>query len=806
MPYAFSPSFLQSETTQAEGRTILRVEIRGNRRVSEKEIQSYMQQKVGTSFHMESLKVDTRTLWNTGFFEDIEVDLNSNDEGVQLRIIVRERPSIKAIEFEGNDELDTDKLNEIVEIKAEMILSIPAMQRSIQKIKEAYTEKGYFLATVNYNLEPQRNNEVIVRFHIEEHSPVTVRRVIIMGNEHIPDAELKDVIQTGKSGFLSFSGGPYRQEVLERDILMMTALYYDKGYIMAQFDPPRIMLTPEQEGMEIFLTVREGPRFKIRKLYLMERDNEGKEIEPIGGRQKLRSMLRTQPGDYFNRTELVKELQAIRTFYKDQGYAHVSTEPETKTDMANHEVDVTIPIQRGPLVTIERIEIKGNIKTRDKVIRRELEVQEGELFSETKLEESKRRIGALGYFEKVDISTEQGSSPDQLLVHIEVGEHPTGTFNIGAGFSSMENIMATAQVQQANLLGSGQSLSAFFQISSLRQQLNIRFYEPYFFNSDWQFSTDLFKQLYVFPDFVRHTLGTSLTLGYALIQPTLKFSLTASARHDSTEIGLGHSWWSARSDQLYYISSQVALANLFSAGRTISITPAITYDTRDNRLFPTSGLFLQASTEFASPILGSQLKFLKHRLTARFYYPLGGSSGIPGSGFVFKMNNELGLITSPDPEGAPVYARFFLGGILDVRGYRLRTLGPRLPVNQSLDVNSPPVPNGLTIGGNLEAYSNIEFEFPIVDKVGIRGVAFFDLGNAWNTESHFCSTTPAPQFNKRVSPCFNSESLLHLGMSPGVGFRWFSPMGPLRFEWAAPINRLPYEDPFIFEFMVGNFF
>jgi outer membrane protein insertion porin family len=238
-----------------------------------------------------------------------------------------------------------------------------------------------------------------------------------------------------------------------------------------------------------------------------------------------------------------------------------------------------------------------------------------------------------------------------------------------------------------------------------------------------------------------------------------------------------------------------------------SLRPTITYDTRDNRLFPTSGIFLQASTELASELLGSQFNYIRNHFTGRFYYPLGGGNGMPGSGFVLKLNTDIGLITSPDPQGVPIFQRYFLGGILDVRGFYLRSIGPRLPLTSALDPNSAPISNGANIGGNLDAYENLELEFPIIDKVGIRGVVFFDAGNAWNLESQFCKTTPAPQFDPVVQPCFTfPNSLGLLRTSTGFGIRWFSPLGPLRFEWGFPLAPLPYEHHSDFEFTIGNFF
>ncbi|MFO0678889.1 MAG: outer membrane protein assembly factor BamA [Polyangiaceae bacterium] len=795
-----------SEAEKAEGSPITKIEFRGNRRMTQDDISGYLKEKVGHLFKPENLSGDVRALWDSGFFDDVEVDLSQLDGGVHLRFLVRERPNVRSVEYEGNEEIEADKLGEAVEVKANTILSVPAVRRSVQKIKDAYSEKGYFLADVEFTVEPQKDNEVVVRFKITEHSPVSVRRVTFIGNDHVPDAELREIMQTGQTGFLSFgSGGPYRQDMFERDVLMLNALYYDKGYMTVQIGTPRVMLTPDREGIEIVVAIHEGPRFKIRQLQVFERDADGKEVEPLGGRRALRELLRAHSGDWFNRAELVKDLQAINTKYRDAGYANVSAEPETEMDPVKREVDIRIPIRRGPLVRVERIEIKGNTKTRDKVLRREMEIAEGDLFSETKLEDSKRRITALGYFERVDVSTEQGSAPDRININFDIQERPTGTFQVGAGFSSVENFIATAQVQQANLFGNGQSLALQAQVSSLRQLVTIRFFEPYFLDSDWSASTEIYNQLYVFPDFARRSIGGSLTFGYALVQPWLRLSLTGTVSHDAVDVAPQNTFFGSTAG-FVNVFQRLPLANLFNAGRTVSLRPALTYDTRDNRLYTTNGVFLQASTTIASAGIGSELEYLKHEATAKFFYYLGGGTGQPGSGFILKNQYQFGYITSPSSSGVPIFARYFLGGILDVRGYRLRTIGPRLPLSQSLDVNAPPIQYGANIGGNLQAYTNLEFEFPIIDKVGIRGVAFFDAGNAWNTENQFCKTTPAPQFDKKVSPCFDAESLTHLRTSTGFGVRWFSPLGPLRFEWGFPLNKLPFEESSVFEFTIGNFF
>jgi outer membrane protein insertion porin family len=787
------------EAELARGLPLDKIQVTGNRRVTPEDVLTYIRERVGQTFKPETLTQDVRELWNSGFFDDIEVDLDRHDEGVELRFVVRERPSIATITFEGNDEISKDDLNEGIELKPNTILSLPAVRRTVQKIRDMYAEKGYFLAEVQHEVVPQKNNEVEVKFRITEHGQVSVRRITFIGNEHISSDELRSLMFTGNAGFFAFgSGGPFRQDAFERDIAVLSAMYYDRGFLSVAISTPRIMLTPDRNGIEVSITIDEGPRYKIRQLRVYEKGPDGREVEPIDGRRNLRMMVRAEAGQYFNRAELLEDLQSIRTLYRDHGYANVEANPQTQLDPETQEVDVVVPVERGPLVYFERIEIRGNSKTRDKVIRREMEVEEGDLFSESKLDRSKRRITALGYFERVDVSTEAGSTPERMTVYIEVAEKPTGTFQVGAGFSSIENFIATAQVQQANLFGNGQSLSLQAQVSSLRQLVSVRFFEPYFLDSLFNTSIDLYDQLRVYNDFSQSSKGGGLTFGYPLIAPELNASLTYTAEIDrvstqTTSTLLGTS--SAVS-----VFTRLPLANLFNDGFTSSIRPALTLDTRDNRLFPTSGVYLYASSELATTKLGSENQFLKHHFIGRFYYPIG-------AGFVLKLNMEAGHVTSPSSEGVPIFARFFLGGILDVRGFQFRTIGPRVGLTQSTDPNSSPISNGANIGGNLEYFQNLELEFPIVESVGVRGVLFTDAGNAWNLENNYCKAGGVAIQYAAVSPCFNGlSSLAELRTSYGFGIRWFSPLGPLRFEWGFPFAPLPYEEHSVFEFTIGNFF
>jgi outer membrane protein insertion porin family len=799
-PIEAAPTLPATEAELARNLPVAEVAVIGTRRIATDEVLAYLQNaRVGKPFSPEGVARDVRELWDSGFFEDVQVDLSRRDDGAHLRVVLREKPSIKTVEFTGNSEISSEDLTEAlsVEVKPQTILSYAALRRGVQKIRDKYAEEGFFLAEATYEVVPQRENEVIVKFTVREHEKVSIRRITFIGNHNVPDESLREVMLTGQTSFFDFgSGGAFRQDAFERDILILNSLYYDKGFLSVQIATPRVMLTPDRNGIEVVITINEGPRYKIRRLQVYERDDAGHEVEPIGGRRALREMVRAEPGDYFNRAELAKDLGSIQTLYRDHGYANVEAVPQTELDTQKHEVDVVVPIRRKNLVYFGRIEVRGNNKTRDKVIRREMEIRESELFSETKLERSKRRITSLGYFERVDVSTEQTDDPGKVDVNVDVGEKPTGTFQVGAGFSSIENFIATAQVQQANLFGNGQSLALQAQISGLRQQIDVRVYEPYFLDSPFSASISVYDQLRIYDQFSQSSLGGAVSFGYPLIEPELRLSMTYTLESDEVSTQTRSTFFGTASAVSTF--RNLPLSNVFNDGITSSLKPALTYDTRNNKLFPSSGIFLQGSLEWVGGALGSDNEFWRYRATGRFYYPVTDS-------IVLKLNTEGGLVTSPKDEGVPIFARFFLGGIVDLRGFPLRSVGPRLPLKDSLDENAESIPNGANIGGNLMYYQNLELEFPILDKVGIRGVVFTDLGNAWNTEPLYCDAAPASK-DEATDPCFTAADLFNVRSSWGFGIRWFSPLGPLRFEWGFPFKRLAYEEPSVFEFTIGNFF
>ncbi len=798
-------------TTVCQGRRIRRIRVRGNRRVSDEDVLAVLHLRPSTSCTDTLVARDAHALWDQGFYDDIVFEADPvGDDRVDVVVRVSERPAIASIVYEGNSSVNATDLNEVVHLSEGGILSVPEVRQQITHIRDKYAEQGFFLARVSYRLRRQENNQVDVVYHVDEGQRVTVRSVRFSGNRHIPDSQLGGIIRTRQTGFFSFISNDdrFNHEHFDEDVTRLQAYYYDQGYLSMRVGTPRVALTPDRRFIDIAIPIDEGPRFRIGRLVVRETDQEGQEVEPLGGRREIRALVQANPGEWFNRTRIAQSLQSITRRYRDDGFAFVQINPETDLDMERRIVNIAVVIHRGPPVRIERINIRGNTKTRDSVIRREVQLIEGELYSQSLAEVSKNRIQALGYFERVELSEEEGSAPDRIIVNIEVAEKATGTFQIGAGFSSIESFILTGQVQQQNLFGNGQSLSLQLQLSGIRQLVQIQLVEPYFFNTQFTVGVNLFKTVRQLSFFTRDSTGASVNFGHPLGDYRLRFY--AQYRADYVTIGnataglFGTTPGGLGFSQAYrYLYPQVPLRNLFRAGLTSSVQLTLTWDGRNNRLYPTEGFYASWSTEIADRVLGSANTFIRNNLDVRVYQPIFEN-------VIFRARGVWGLVTSrlstARQSGVPIYERYFLGGIYSVRGFNLNQLGPRIGTGTARDPNSVPSARGVPVGGNMQFFYNIEIEFPIVQEVGIRGVVFTDGGNAWNLSQQICSIPAAAGGGSAADPCqFNP---FNIRTSWGFGLRWVSPLGPLRFEWGLPFmpNRALGEQPINFQFTIGNFF
>ncbi len=782
----------EEEIEQDEPLKVVAIEVEGNRRVSRADVLKQLLTKEGQLFSLEKVKQDIHKLYSQGYFSHIRVERFEEDGGWKLVYVLVENPAIHEVRFEGNKKIKKTKIEEVIDIKSNSVLSVPKIKKNVEKIHDLYVEKGYFLADVSYRLEELPKHKVDLVFDIVENDKVLVRQIRFSGNSVLSDKDLRRVMSTKQENIFSFIGdaGNFNPEDLKRDLLILTAYYYDKGYLAVQVGEPLIEFSADHKSIDITIPIEEGPRYMVGKVGIQEVDPDGAEVEPLGGRKKVMGLIGTKPDEWFSRSVVGEDLTRLEYHYKNAGYANVNVDPRWTPREDELIVDIVFRIQRGEIVHIGKILIMGNEKTRDKVIRRELVIAEGDVYNQSDIDESKARVTALGYFERVDMNTQQGASPDSLDLIFTVKERPTGTFQVGAGLSSVENFIFTAQISQDNFLGRGLSASLMAQISALRQIFTISIFEPYFLDSKWFLSFNLFSNMREYWDFRRESFGGGFTFGYPILRD-LRLSLgyqlekvNVTTRPSASLFGYTSGFF-----------QELPLANLFNDGWTSSVRVTLSYDTRNNRLFPSKGTYNSASMEWATRYLGSETNFLRYNLISRWYFPLG-------LGFVLKFNAEWGLITSLDPEGVPIYERYFLGGIFDVRGYRRWTISPRLNLPESFDPNAEPTKSGGKIGGNMMMLLQVELEFPIIEAVGIRGVIFFDAGNSFNMEDSYCQFSSGHGINVFTDPC--NRNPFYLRTSVGVGFRWFSPIGPLRFEWGFPLKRYEGEEPMVFEFTIGN--
>jgi len=767
---------------RAEGPVVKEIKVEGNRRVEAAAITAVVTQKKDEPLDPKKVDQDVRAIMKLGFFSDVRVEEEGPKDAPVLVYVVAERPTVHEAKIVGNEQLSKDDLKDTVDLKPFAPLDLAQVRKDLKKIQEKYVEKGFFLADVTHEIKELPDNQVDVIYRVNERAKVMVKEVRFVGNHQVPKEDLTPYMQTQEGNLLSLvsSAGTYKEEAFQHDLQGIQAVYLDKGYVEVKVGKPAISLSPDRRWLYVTIPVEEGEQYTIGKIGFAG-DLMNKEPE-------LRSLLQTRSGELFSRTKVGADLFAIGDVFKDLGYAYANVSPNTHTDPARRIVDLEFEVQPGPRVKFERIEIVGNDKTRDKVIRRELRIYEGELYSGTGVKVSKQRVTALGFFETVEITTKKGSAEDKIVATVEVKEKATGTFQVGAGFSSYENFILTGQISQNNFFGWGQTLSLQVQWSSVRQLGQIQFVEPYFLDTRWTFAFDLYATEGYYTTFTRRAIGGSLTWGYELS-------------------GLARWWAFAQHLEDYRLfatytnervnasaATTVIYPNQFKSGTTSSLRLSLQADKRDNRLFPTRGYYLSASVDLAPPFLapssifGNEVNlFTKWTVDGRFYHPIL-------FGVIFRSRLSFGYIANWDPaKPIPISELYYVGGIQTIRGYRFLSISPTVQVANALVPGATLVP--LAIGGDKQVVINLELEFPIAEKVGVRGLLFADAGNSFRGSLHD-STVP-----------------LSLYKSVGFGFRWFSPMGPLRFEWGIPLNRRRNEsgtgyldNPVDFQFTIGSFF
>lgn len=745
----------------AEGEKIVAVQVQGNRRIETAAILNVITIKAGDTLRTDKTDTDLREIYKLGHFQDVQVFVEQTDKGSVLTYAVLEKPVVREIKYEGNKELTVDKLKETLEFRQHAVLSTKDLNKSVAKMKKLYGDEGYYLAEVEAVVERTTATDLAVTFKIKEGDRILIRSIRFDGAKAFTESKLRGLMETKEKWFLSWltGAGTYKEEVLKNDAQLLTEHYLNNGYINVRVGEPAVRLTDKRDALEVSIGITEGDQYRVGEIGF-----KGELLEPAAD---LRSKLKTMPGEVFSRALLRADIGTLTDVYGDKGYAFANVNPVSKADQEKKLVSLTFDMEKGELVYIERISISGNPKTRDKVVRREMRILEGELFNGTGMRRSKQNLMNLGYFEEVNIATAKGSAGNKLNVSVDVKEKPTGTFSVGGGYSSLDGFIGQGSVQQANFLGLGLKANASASIGGKSQTYSLGLTDPHFLDSKWSLGGDIYRTERDYSDYSRRLLGGDIKSSYPI--------------NDFVGVFLMYKY---EIKDIYKVNEVLRLADPqnYTPGTTTtsSIYSSITRNTTDYRLDPSSGMVNMFSLEFAG--LGGDNRFARyiteHTYFQTLYKKLVGSTKLT-LGYVQEVGSKV-----------PIDEKFYLGGISSLRGYKARSVSPMVT---SKDLVPPSVlyeNNIYHIGGNSEVYGNTELTFPVIPEVGVKMVVFFDYGNSFD--------------NGKVRP--SGYDLLQT--SYGAGIRWASPIGPLRLEYGIPLNpRQGIDDKSgRFEFSIGSLF
>jgi outer membrane protein insertion porin family len=826
------------EPAAAGNEVVREVLVSGNRRIEADAVKAVISTKVGEKLAAAHLAEDIRRIYGLGFFHDVRVELDTEASGVVVTFVVTENPVIRQVSITGNEEIASDDIKDKLTITVGSTVDYPLLVENSQRIEAQYQAKGYYQAKVTYNLEPQGEGAVGVNFEVVEGKKLKLRMVQFVGNHAFTSSQLEKVMQTKPWTITSWvtqlwdNSGLYAEPIFYQDMDKVQRLYMDHGYIRAQIGEPQVAVT--DDGIVVTVDISEGPQYHVGTIDVIGDDTMD--------RDQLVALIQQKTGDVFSRSMLTADVDRLRGFYGDRGFYDAAVNPITQVDPEKLTVACNFEVKKGELYFVEAIDLHGNTRTQDKVVRRELSIDEGDMYSAAMVANSKARVQRLGYFEEVDISAKPADQPHRVTMSVDVVEKPTGSFSFGAGFGSVDGFVVSGSVRQDNLFGTGRSLSAGADLGSINKSFYLRFVEPYVFGTIASLALTGQSASSEYVDFTEKLQGASATVSYPLDE-------------NYTYVSTGYSFANREVTGFQQFQAASLLEREEFQGKTSSsmATLALRRDTRDDLRFPKSGSVSGVAVEFAG--LGGFSQFLRLEGRTTQFFPMKrwlgfdstfifnsrigyvlpfntiGDYNLPGCGFQFcgTGSDEVRFLTDIDTDlKLPLTERYFLGGIgaFQVRGFKQRSLGPRRTILTSavnalnerlfapygryvLDPGIPGVKAGDckpgnvcnhiedknindfanldatdVIGGNSMALVNLELDFPISEEMGLTGLVFFDAGNAF-AENQF------------INP-------VDFRLGTGAGVQWFSPFGPIMVVIGFPLDPIANEQGSVFEFSLGG--
>ena len=737
---------------QQSGLEISEITISGNKRVETELIDLNIKTKPGDIYSLEKLRDDLKKVYTLGYFENVYLETEETDGEVHVFFVLDEKPVIVDLRLSGNDKVKEKDLLPVLTIREGEIIDLRKVDTSLDGLRNLYSQKGFVGTKIDYEIEPEGDGTVTLSYNISEGKTAYIKKVTFVGNDNIPAKEIKSRIYSRPKTRLSFitKKGLYNIDEIERDKDRIRGVYLDNGYLDSKVDSPEIQYLEDKKGYGITFKIEEGPQYTIETVSF-----EGDFIEQP---ETLENILQLKPGDIFSSSKLSGDIERLTTFFGDQGFAFANVAPFFALNKEELLVQINYKIERGNEVYVRYIDIVGNIHTRDQVIRREIYQQEQSLYNASSIEAIRPRVTRLGFFDN-DVQVNQNrveGTEDLMDVLVKVKEKPTGFFSVAGGFSSVETFIFAGQIQESNLFGYGKRLTLDAQIGGVTQTISLNYSDPNFRGSDYTFDIVAFFNDREFRDFDRRAYGATVGFGKRLYRD---LGARIAYRFENLDIS--------------NVDRDARLIITEGDRRISSFAFSLIWDTRNNLLDPTSGNITRSTIEYAGPF-GGDTDFIKYTVSSRYWQPLffGTFVTVRGLYGIIDLQN-----TGDD---LVVGERFFLGGPNSLRGFAFRRVGPRVPTEDG---------DFVIIGGVQQLLVSVDYVFPILPSAGLRGVVFYDVGNAFNDGEKFT---------------LNPSDLRN---DVGAGVRWLSPLGPLRLEVGIPIGeRLPDEDSFEVQFTIGSLF
>ncbi len=757
----------------AEGPVVQHINVEGNQRIEESTVLSYMVIHEGQAYSQQQVDQSLKTLYGTGLFADVQIQQSNGT--VTVKVV--ENPIINRIAFEGNSKVSQKTLEDEVQLKPRMVFTRAKVQSDVSRIIEIYRRSGRFAAQVEPKTVQLAQNRVDLVFEINEGPTTGVSRIIFIGNKAFSDGTLRDKIATGESVWWNFlqSNDNYDPDRLTFDREQLRRYYLSQGYADFRVVSAVAELAPDRSGFYITFTIEEGEKYNFGKV---EIDTKLKDIQ-LGDLQQL---IRFEPGEQYNAEMIDKSVDALTLAAGTKGYAFVDIRPRVRRNKDDRTVDVVFKIEEGPRVYIERINIVGNTRTLDKVIRREIRLVEGDAFNRVLENRSRSRIRGLGFFKKVEITEEPGSAADRTVLNVEVEEQSTGEFSVSAGFSSADNIVGAVSLTEKNLLGRGQFLRLQVSISSIRQQVDLRFTEPYFLDRNMSAGFDLYNTHSVYEEsfYEADIRGVGLRLGFPL-----------------SEYGRVGMRYTLRQDDITFtgVLNPSQKAQLQSEGVTLLSLVGYTYayDEKDDPIEPKNGFDFTLSQDVSG--LGGDKEYVKTELNSNWYKRLWFDD------LVLNVSAAAGYIVSYGDGPLEINDRFFKGGG-SFRGFKTSGIGPR---ETAVVAGQTP----FSVGGEAYAIGTVELRFPnfLPDELGIKTSVFSDFGTVGLVQDKapcfFAGGNPATP-DPTTDTCIKDD--LALRASAGLSVYWNSPFGPVRLDFSQILNKEDYDQTESFRFSAGTKF